>query len=104
MLSGRFAEDERFAALSAIADSSLERAVAALRVSIDRLARHLDLTRRHLERRFQAVVGISPKRLARIARFQRALRMLERDGRPQRGVRIASEQPLPSAMRLLRRR
>ena len=37
----------------------------------------LGVTRRHLERRFDTLVGISPKRLARIARFQRALRMLQ---------------------------
>ena len=36
------------------------------------------MTRRHLERRFDTLVGISPKRLARIVRFQRALRMLQR--------------------------
>ena len=37
----------------------------------------LAMTRRHLERRFMDSVGISPKRLARITRFQRALRVLE---------------------------
>ena len=45
-------------------------------VSIDAVAKHLGITRRHLERRFDTLVGISPKRLARIVRFQRALRML----------------------------
>lgn len=59
------------------------------RVSIDRLARHVGLTRRHLERRFQMLVGVSPKRLARIVRFQRALRVLERAGAGQRGTRTA---------------
>jgi len=58
-------------------------------VSIDRLARHVGLTRRHLERRFQLLVGVSPKRLARIVRFQRALRMLERADAGQRGTRTA---------------
>ncbi len=45
--------------------------------SIDELAGPSGMTRRHLERRFLQVVGMSPKRLARIARFQRAVRHLE---------------------------
>ena len=45
---------------------------------IDDLATRIGMTRRHLERRFDTFVGISPKRLARIVRFQRALRMLQR--------------------------
>jgi AraC-like DNA-binding protein len=48
------------------------------RVSVDRLSRALNITRRHLERRFLDDVGATPKRLARISRFQHALRMLER--------------------------
>lgn len=52
-------------------------------IGIDMLARQVGTTRRHLERRFDALVGISPKRLARIVRFQRALRILHgRRGRP----------------------
>ena len=46
-------------------------------VGMDDVARRVEMTRRHLERRFDTLVGISPKRLARIARFQRALRMLQ---------------------------
>jgi AraC-like DNA-binding protein len=46
------------------------------RLSVDALARATGLTRRHLERRFLATVGITPKRLARLTRFQRALRLL----------------------------
>ena len=45
-------------------------------VRIDAVARHTETTRRHLERRFDETVGITPKRLARIVRFQRALKML----------------------------
>jgi AraC-like DNA-binding protein len=48
------------------------------RVSIDELAGSAGMTRRHLERRFQQTVGLSPKRLARIARFQRAVRFLDK--------------------------
>jgi AraC-like DNA-binding protein len=58
-------------------------------VSIDALARRIGWTRRHLERRFQTIVGISPKRLARIARFQSAVRVLERLDVPKRSTRTA---------------
>jgi AraC-like DNA-binding protein len=47
-------------------------------VGMDDVARRVEMTRRHLERRFDRTVGISPKRLARIVRFQHALRMLQR--------------------------
>jgi AraC-like DNA-binding protein len=83
-------------ARTATIDERVHHAIAIIerrrgRVSIDRLARHLGVTRRHLERRFQTLVGISPKRLARIARFQHALRMLgELEGAP-RGTRTAAE-------------
>jgi AraC-like DNA-binding protein len=67
-------------------DPRIALAVAAIgrtcgRVSIDRLAAAAEMTRRHLERRFLTAVGVSPKRLARIARFQRALRLLGSDTR-----------------------
>jgi len=58
-------------------------------LSIDALALRLGWTRRHLERRFQLLVGISPKRLARIARFQSALRVLEETAVPRRSTRAA---------------
>jgi AraC-like DNA-binding protein len=58
-------------------------------IGIRELASEVGLTARHLERRFEQVVGISPKRLARIARFQHALAMLDRlDG--ARGTRTAA--------------
>jgi AraC-like DNA-binding protein len=59
-------------------------------LSIDRLARHLGVTRRHLQRRFKTLVGISPKRLARIERFQHALRMLDGGDRQPRGTLTAA--------------
>jgi AraC-like DNA-binding protein len=52
------------------------------RLSIDRLAEAAGLTRRHLERRFLPAVGVSPKRLARLARFQHALQVLGSDASP----------------------
>ena len=75
-------------------DPRVRYAVDAIRgrhgaVSIDAVARRVGWTRRHLERRFQAIVGISPKRLARIARFQSALQVLERMDAPQRSTRAA---------------
>ena len=60
-------------------------------VSIDTLAVKVSMTRRHLERRFLAEVGIGPKRLARIIRFQRALRVLERADAPRAGAVTAAE-------------
>jgi AraC-like DNA-binding protein len=58
-------------------------------VTVDGLAEQIGLTPRHLERRFKQIVGISPKRLARITRFQHALRLFERIDSPQRGTHTA---------------
>jgi AraC-like DNA-binding protein len=58
-------------------------------LSIDALARRIGWTRRHLERRFRMLVGVSPKRLARIARFQTAVRVLEGMEVPERSTRTA---------------
>ncbi|HJZ70509.1 MAG TPA: helix-turn-helix transcriptional regulator [Vicinamibacterales bacterium] len=58
-------------------------------VSIDDAARAAGLGRRQLERLFLRDVGLPAKQLARIVRFQRALRILERDPHPPRGVRAA---------------
>jgi AraC-like DNA-binding protein len=58
---------------------------------MDVLAARVQLTSRHLERHFKNAVGISPKRLARITRFQHALRMFEHLDSPQRGTHTAAE-------------
>jgi AraC-like DNA-binding protein len=58
-------------------------------LSIDRVAREAGMTRRHLERRFHQLVGLSPKRLARVARFQHALSRIE--GSEGHGARTAAE-------------
>jgi AraC-like DNA-binding protein len=59
-------------------------------VTVEDVAARVALTPRHLERRFRTTVGISPKRLARITRFQHALRMLERLDSRQRGTLTAA--------------
>ena len=63
-------------------DARVRHAVAAIerhrgQVSITRLASELSCSRRHLERGFLDAVGVGPKRLARIARFQHALQLIE---------------------------
>lgn len=60
-------------------------------ISMDVLAAGVGVTTRHLERQFKQAVGISPKRLARITRFQRALRVFDRLDSPQRGTLTAAE-------------
>jgi len=60
------------------------------RVSIDALAHDACLTRRHLERQFRDQVGISPKRLARIARFQHALCLMDRPDARRQGAHTAA--------------
>jgi AraC-like DNA-binding protein len=88
--------DERFrAAESAIRralrpaqrdDHAIARAIHVIerdggRLTIDALARACALGPRQLERRFLDEVGVTPKAMARIVRFQRALRAL-RSGAP----------------------
>ena len=50
------------------------------RIPIERVADASGITRRHLEKRFLDQVGLTPKRLARISRFQYALQLLESGG------------------------
>ena len=59
-------------------------------VSVGTIAAHAGVSRRHLERAFLRSVGLSPKRLARIARFQRAVRVLERADGGRRGTVTAA--------------
>jgi AraC-like DNA-binding protein len=63
---------------------------SAGRMSVEHLARRAGMTRRHLERRFRAVVGLSPKRLSRIVRLQRAIRMMDTLEASGRGARTAA--------------
>jgi AraC-like DNA-binding protein len=57
--------------------------------AIDDVVRDSCTTRRHLERLFKDAVGVSPKRLSRIARFQHALRLLESADSPAPGTATA---------------
>jgi len=58
-------------------------------ISVDDVAARVSLTRRHLERKFRAAVGVAPKRLARITRFQQALRILEDSASASPGTHTA---------------
>ena len=77
------------------ADRSVEACVAQMverhgNVSISALALSAGLSRRQLERRFDRWVGLEPKRLCRILRFQRVFRAVEHE--PQaRWAEIAIE-------------
>lgn len=73
-------------------DRALESAVAWLQasggcVSIERLAQHVGISRRQLERRFREHVGLPPRLFGRILRFQRAFHMLGRES----GAAIAAQ-------------
>jgi AraC-like DNA-binding protein len=52
------------------------------RVEVGALARDVGWSRRHLSDRFQREVGLSPKVMARVLRFDGARRLLQRPGRP----------------------
>jgi AraC-like DNA-binding protein len=46
-------------------------------VSVDELARQLNINRRQLERKFSAIIGVSPRQLSKVIRLQSTLKMLE---------------------------
>jgi AraC-like DNA-binding protein len=60
------------------------------RVSVDEVAAAAGITRRHLERRFLDSVGVTPKRLARVTRFQHALQTLQRTASRGQGAATAA--------------
>jgi AraC-like DNA-binding protein len=75
-------------------DARVQYAVEAIgrtqgRLSMSGLAGRVGLTCRHLERQFLRTVGVSPKRLARITRFQHALALLDRLDSSRRGTLTA---------------
>ena len=74
-------------------DARLLTAVARITESggtmpLEALAKAVGASPRWLERHFQAAVGITPKRLARLVRFRRAVAALEADG-PGAGAAVA---------------
>ncbi|MFY9571259.1 MAG: helix-turn-helix domain-containing protein [Blastocatellia bacterium] len=54
------------------------------RISIGRLAERMGINSRTLDRRFNNKVGLSPKALCRVIRFQRIFSLIERDSGPKR--------------------
>ena len=76
-------------------DPRIAHVVAAIQhrhgcVPIERLADDAGMTRRHLERQFLDLVGVSPKRFARIVRLQHALQMLEQSDVDAKGAMTAA--------------
>ncbi len=45
-------------------------------LSVDELAKHTNINRRHLERKFSSAIGLSPKQLSKTIRLQATLKML----------------------------
>ena len=71
----------RLDAVDTDAMSAVDHALAIIdasrgNVSIERVARQVGITRRHLERRFNEYVGLNLKQVARIARIHSALELL----------------------------
>jgi AraC-like DNA-binding protein len=73
---------ERLDAVDADSMSAVDHALAIIgrsqgNVAIERVARLVGVTRRHLERQFREYVGLGAKHLARIARIHSALDLLQ---------------------------
>jgi AraC-like DNA-binding protein len=61
------------------------------RISVDGLARLLALSPRHLERRFSAAIGLSPKVFARLARFDSVVQHIRQHGLDRGWATLAVE-------------
>lgn len=70
-LTARLVRTERDRLVGFVVESLVR---SAGRVSVSQVARAVGVTPRHLQRRFQDRVGVGPKVLARILRFQNSLR------------------------------
>lgn len=71
--------------------ASLQHAISEIvssggQISVDRLANDLGISGRQLERRFLNEVGIGPKLLCRILRFQQVFRAVEREDKNWAGI------------------
>jgi AraC-like DNA-binding protein len=80
----------------ALPDAAASEAVRLIRgsggrVSVDALARLVALSPRHLERRFSAAVGMSPKVFARLARFDSIVQHLRQCGLDRGWATLAAE-------------
>lgn len=84
----RHADQSRIDPYVRVGIRAIQRRLGA--VSVDEMATLTGVSRRHLERRFQEVVGLSPKRFARITRFQHALRTFEQGASGARGAATAA--------------
>jgi AraC-like DNA-binding protein len=76
-------------------DDRVRRAIRAVGESaggarIDEVARQCGVSRRHLERLMRVWVGVSPKRLARVARFQALLGSVQNDAQTDWTERAAA--------------
>ena len=60
-------------------------------VSVSRLTDTLGISRKRIVSDFREYVGLPPKTLARVVRFNRALRLIERRDRPVAWTRVAAE-------------
>jgi transcriptional regulator GlxA family with amidase domain len=86
------------------ADARVERAVtligrAAGNVSVPAVAASVGLGERQLERRFLERLGMGPKRLARIMRFERAWQLLQRGGAQAEVAALAGYSDEPHLLR-----
>ena len=86
VLAGAMHERGRDRRLALVVDTIIRRGGL---VSIDAAAAATGMSRRQLERLFLRDVGLPPKQLARIVRFQRAVRLLEAMKDAPRGSRTA---------------
>ena len=83
-------------AQSGFATEGVDRGLHALLVpgpvqTVDAVSRNLGISRRQLERRSLEYIGLPPKMLSRIARFQRALRMRTSNNKSWLEIAHASE-------------
>jgi transcriptional regulator GlxA family with amidase domain len=85
----------QFGSATAPSSSAVDHALAMIgarrgNVSIDRIARRIGITRRHLERKFRVEVGLGAKQMARISRVHAVLQVMQQPS-PLSGAEIAAQ-------------